>query len=117
MAEQISGFFADSRNASVLDDLLDGKVDLLQAATGAGGPLAGCRVVFTGGLSAMPRRQAQLMVENLGGKITSAVSKDTTYVVAGTDPGSKYDKAVKLGVKILNEAEFIELMARHGVEV
>ncbi len=50
------------------------------------------------------------MVENLGGRISSSVSKKTDFVVAGTEPGSKYEKAKKLGLNILNEDQFLELI-------
>jgi DNA ligase (NAD+) len=117
MAQQIVSFFADERNLATLDALLSGRVELREGGSGPGGPLTGCKFVFTGGMSAVPRHRAQVLVESLGAKTTSSVSKSTTYVVAGADPGSKYEKAVKLGVQILNEHEFVELLARHGVEV
>ncbi len=116
MADLIAGFFADERNAETLDDLLRGKVEIEQAAAGAAGPLAGQRFVFTGGLERMSRRRAEQLVESLGAKSTSSVSKETSYIVVGSDPGSKYDKAVKLGVTILDEPGFIALLEAHGVE-
>jgi DNA ligase (NAD+) len=57
------------------------------------------------------------MVESLGAKATATVSKDTSYVVAGSDPGSKYDKALELGLTILDESAFISFLAIHGVEL
>ena len=58
----------------------------------------------------MPRTEAEAMVKERGGKVTSSVSKSTDYVVAGADPGSKYNKALELGVKVLSEEEFKELL-------
>lgn len=115
MAEQIAAFFSDRRNAAVLDDLLDGKVVVQQGAAKARGPLEGCRVVFTGGMTSLSRREAQRLVESLGAKTVTSVSKETTHVVVGTDPGSKYDRALELGLKVLNESEFLELLASHGI--
>jgi len=66
--------------------------------------------VFTGGLANRSREEAGEIVQQHGGKVSSSVSKKTDYVVVGTDPGSKYDKAKELGVTILTEAEFEKLL-------
>ncbi len=117
MAEQIRAFFADERNAAILDDLLDGKVQIEETTPAAAGPLAGLSIVFTGGLSRLSRREAEQLIESLGARASSSVSKDTDIVVAGVDPGSKYDKAAKLGVRILDEDGFIQFLVSRGVEV
>src|SRR2546429_2815962 len=72
--------------------------------------LAGKSFVFTGGLANRSREEAGEIVQQHGGKVSSSVSKKTNYVVVGTDPGSKYDKAKELGVTILTEAEFEKLL-------
>ncbi|MGC0773789.1 MAG: NAD-dependent DNA ligase LigA [Candidatus Acidiferrum sp.] len=72
--------------------------------------LAGKSFVFTGGLANRSREEAGELVQQNGGKVSSSVSKKTDYVVVGTDPGSKYDKAKELGVPILTEAEFERLL-------
>jgi DNA ligase (NAD+) len=66
--------------------------------------------VFTGGLDQFSREDAKTLVENLGGSVSSSVSKQTSYVVAGREPGSKLEQATKLGVQILSEQEFQELV-------
>jgi len=80
-------------------------------------PFAGKKFVFTGGLSRLPRRKAQELVEALGAKATSSVSKGTDYVVVGEDAGSKAEEAAKLGVRTLDEEAFIALLEEAGVEV
>jgi DNA ligase (NAD+) len=72
--------------------------------------LAGKSFVFTGGLLNRSREEAGLLVQQHGGKVSGSVSKKTDYVVVGTDPGSKYDKAKEFGVAILTEAEFEKLL-------
>jgi DNA ligase (NAD+) len=71
--------------------------------------LAGKSFVFTGGLANRSREEAGELVQQHGGKVSGSVSKKTDYVVVGSDPGSKYDKAKELGVTILTEAEFEKL--------
>lgn len=74
------------------------------------GKLAGKTFVFTGTLEKFSREQAEALVRQNGGSVSSSVSKETSYVVAGEEPGSKYAKAEKLGVEIVNETEFVSLL-------
>ena len=67
--------------------------------------LAGLTFVLTGGLESLTRDEATAELKSLGAKVSGSVSKKTSYVVAGADPGSKYDKAVELGVPLLNEQD------------
>ena len=67
--------------------------------------------MLTGSLAQFTRGDAKKLVQRLGGRVSSSVSKNTDYVVAGADPGGKHDKAKKLGVTILTEEEFKELIA------
>ena len=70
------------------------------------GPLAGKTFVLTGGLDAFTRDEARRIIERLGGRVSSSVSKKTDFVVIGKDPGSKYRDARRLGVQTLNEKDF-----------
>jgi DNA ligase (NAD+) len=115
MATQIAGFFRDPENAAALDRLLR-KVRVQESrARPAGGPFAGMTFVFSGGLDAMSRSDAEALITAHGGRAASSISKKTTYLVAGTDPGSKAAKARELGVTVLGEDAFLALLDRYGV--
>jgi len=122
MAEQITAFFGEPGNAQVVDDLLK-KIEVAETApaapttTAAAGPFAGKKFVFTGGLSRIARRKAQELVESLGAKATSSVSKGTDYVVVGEDAGSKAEDAKKLGVPTMNEDELLAFLRGNGIDV
>ncbi len=79
-------------------------------------PLAGQNVVFTGELDHFTRKEAQHIVELLGGNPTNSVTRKTSFVVVGKNPGSKYARAQKLGIKMLNEQEFIKLLKEFAKE-
>ncbi|MGD8497027.1 MAG: NAD-dependent DNA ligase LigA [Gemmatimonadales bacterium] len=110
MAERIRGFFDEPHNVDNLDRILS-HVEIAEVEVApSGGPLDGKTFVFTGGLDAMSRNEAKERVEGLGARATGSVSRNTDYVVAGVDPGSKLDKAEKLGVTVLDEAGFLALL-------
>jgi DNA ligase (NAD+) len=114
MSEAIAGFFADPRNAAILDRLLT-KVRLRAPAGPAGTALAGLRFVFTGSLARLTRGQAEALVQAHGAQASGSVSKKTDFVVAGDEAGSKLAKAQELGVTILDEDGFLELLHARGV--
>ncbi|HEX3530747.1 MAG TPA: NAD-dependent DNA ligase LigA [Thermoanaerobaculia bacterium] len=124
MAEQITAFFREPKNAEVLDALLT-KLQLVETAPAVPSdspaaavlPLAGKKIVFTGGLTRLSRREAQELAERLGARATGSVSKSTDWVVVGEDAGSKADDARKLGVAILDEDGYLALVREHGVEI
>jgi len=109
VAASIRRFFAEKQNRKVIQRLLDLGVKPAPV-TRAKGPLVGKKLVLTGGLAAMTRPEAQRRIEALGGRLVSSVSKETDYVVAGADPGSKLAKAKKLGVPVLEEDAFLRLL-------
>jgi len=115
MAGRIREFFEETHNAENLDRILDHLTIAEVAEPAADGALAGKTFVFTGGLATLSRPEAKERVEALGARATGSVSKKTDYVVAGDEPGSKLEKAEKLGVTVLDEQAFLELLARAAV--
>lgn len=112
MAEDIVAFFAEKHNLEVIRDLrqeLDVK-DFERPKT-VESAVTGKTVVFTGKLTKMGRDEAKAQAESLGAKVAGAVSKNTDYLIAGEDAGSKMKKAAELGVKVLTEDEWLALIA------
>jgi DNA ligase (NAD+) len=110
VAQSVHTFFRQPKNLELIDKLIRGGVEAKGEKKVAGAPLAGKTFVFTGALEHFKRDEAKKLVESLGGRASSSISKQTDYVVAGADPGSKYDNARKLGVKTLTEAEFRKMV-------
>jgi DNA ligase (NAD+) len=110
VAQSVLDFFASSEGKNVLRRMkelgIQPKSEKASAKKAAELPLAGKTFVLTGTLPSMTREEATEKIEALGGHVTGSVSKKTDYVLAGVEPGSKFEKAKELGVKILEEAEF-----------
>ncbi|MBI5742809.1 MAG: NAD-dependent DNA ligase LigA [Candidatus Niyogibacteria bacterium] len=110
VAESLYAWFRDAHNRAFLQKLLK-NVKVKRVEAPRGGKFTGQTFVLTGTLTALSRDTAKEKIRALGGEATETVSKKTTHVVAGEDPGSKLAKAKKLGVKILNEREFLKLLS------
>jgi DNA ligase (NAD+) len=112
MAEKIAEQLADEQMRALIADLRAVGVRMEQEGPPPGeGPLAGKTFVLTGTLPDLTREQATERIEAAGGRVTSSVSKKTDYVVAGATPGSKLEKAERLGVQVLDEAGLLALLA------
>lgn len=114
VGKAIVGWMAEKQNKKLLERLQ--KVititnpDYTTAATAKTLPLSGTTFVLTGTMESMSRDEAKEKIRKLGGDVSSSVSKNTTYVVAGSEAGSKLDKAQELGVTVLSEQEFLKLL-------
>jgi DNA ligase (NAD+) len=114
IAASVRKFFDDETNRRVLADLGSLGVDLTERGVTIDGPqpLTGKTFVITGTLPSLTRDAARELVESLGGRVTSSVTRKTHYVVVGEAPGSKADDAQRLGVPVLDEAAFLDLTRR-----
>lgn len=111
VADDLIGFFTEDHNLNLLDELVEQLTIMPYDAPSIGdSPVAGKTVVFTGTLEQMTRSEAKARAESLGAKVAGSVSKKTDYVVAGADAGSKLKKAKDIGVEVLSEQEWLDLI-------
>ena len=116
ISASLVSYFQEPSNRRVIDRLREFGVSIAvnpTASDGGSQPFTGKTFVFTGALEGMSRDAAKSLVERLGATVAPSVSKRTSYVVAGTDPGSKLDQAIRLGVPVLNKEEFLALIGGH----
>ncbi|MHB0872276.1 MAG: NAD-dependent DNA ligase LigA [Acidithiobacillus ferrooxidans] len=111
VAESVAHFFAQPHNRDVIAALRAAGVQWAVVQPQKGGRFQGMTLVLTGALDNMTREEAKTAIENAGGKVSGSVSAKTSYVVVGKDPGSKAEKAAKLGVKQLTEAQFLAMFS------
>jgi DNA ligase (NAD+) len=113
MARSVQAFFADDKNRATIHALLRAGVkpqgpEALGSAPVAA--LAGKTMVVTGTLDSFTRQQIKEAIQQAGAKASNTVSRKTDYVLAGREPGGKYNKAIKLGIEILSEAQFVSML-------
>ncbi len=111
VAASVVQFFRDKKNKESIDRLKKAGVKVIEPKAKEKGKLAGKVFVFTGAFQGFERDEARNIVESLGGMTASSISKKVDFVVVGEDPGSKFDKAKELGIKILTEAEFKKMIS------
>lgn len=112
VGKSITAFFKEDRNLKIIERLKAAGVNTKRLSTQSSGQgkLSGKSFVLTGGLTSMTREEAEEKIRRLGGKASSSVSAKTSFLIAGTDPGSKYQKAQKLGVQIIDETQFLKMI-------
>ncbi|MBQ1465771.1 MAG: NAD-dependent DNA ligase LigA, partial [Eubacteriaceae bacterium] len=112
MAESIVSFFADDDNTALIEKLRELGVNMTFTGEAApsSGVFTGKIFVLMGTLPSLSRNEATKLIEDAGGKVTGSVSKKTDYVLCGTDPGSKLDKAGELGTAVIDEDEFRRML-------
>jgi len=115
IAESIAGFFSNPGNREILDKIQESGVEIRSDSPVVHNTLEGRSFVLTGTLPSLTRTQAKDLIEAAGGKVTGAVSRNTTYLVAGEAAGSKLEAARKLGVEIIDEPVLMKLLAKDGI--
>jgi len=111
IAKSIVHFFEQEANKELISKMLASGIEIRhKEKTQISNNFTGKSFVFTGALQHMTRDEAQILVQSHGGRATSSVTKKTSYVVVGNNPGSKHDKAISLGVEVLTEEEFLKLI-------
>lgn len=112
IAQSIVEFFAENKNRKVMEKFHEAVVSPRSSDEATDTALQGKAFVFTGSLESMGRNEAKALVESLGGAVQSSVTGKTSYVVAGSEPGSKLDKARRQGISIISEKDFLKLIGR-----
>ncbi|MGC9070600.1 MAG: NAD-dependent DNA ligase LigA [Elusimicrobiales bacterium] len=112
IAQSIYNFFNQKSVRTLIKELKDAGINMNYHEEKRGEKLKALTFVFTGELKNMTRADAENKVMELGGKVSSSVSSKTSFVVVGENPGSKYEKAKKIGVKIINEDEFLKMIEK-----
>jgi DNA ligase (NAD+) len=110
VSQSVYEFFKDKNNLNFIEKLLKNGVKIQKVEKKLNGKFFGMTFVLTGTLESMSRELVKEKILNLGGKVSGSVSKNTSYVVAGEEPGSKYTDAQKLGVQILDEKGFLKML-------
>jgi len=115
VAEDVHEYFQRPESRRLIERLLEAGIEIRQPERREG-PLSGKTLVLTGTLSSLTRGEAEERIKALGGAVGSGVSKKTDYLVVGTDPGSKLEKAQRLKIPILDETAFLALLKDDGMK-
>ena len=111
VAKSISDWFESPKNRGILEELDEVGIKIVKSDRPSGGVLSGKAFVVTGSLESISRDDAHSRIRALGGSPSNSVSSKTSFLVAGSDPGSKLEKARGLGVRVLTEKEFLDMVS------
>jgi DNA ligase (NAD+) len=114
VSQSVRAFLENRKNRENIERMLDAGVTIQEQKETVQAPLSGKTFVLTGALESLTRSEAKARIESLGGNVTSSVSRKTAFVVSGENPGSKLDKAKQLGVTVLHEEEFLDMLGEKG---
>jgi DNA ligase (NAD+) len=114
IAASVAAWFDDPENLALIEKFRSAGMRLEDEARADEGPkpLEGKSIVLTGGMDTVSRDEATRLAQQAGARVSSSVSKKTDFVVAGENPGSKYDQAMKVDVEIIDEQEFLRRLGR-----
>ncbi|MHC4363620.1 MAG: helix-hairpin-helix domain-containing protein, partial [Planctomycetota bacterium] len=110
MAKSFCEYFRNAENRTVINGLLAAGLKPEQPRKRRAGKLSGKTIVVTGTLDNFSRQQAEQAIKDAGGKPSSSISKKIDFVLAGSEPGGKLDKALRLGVRVISEKQFLEML-------
>ncbi|MBU2235673.1 NAD-dependent DNA ligase LigA [Patescibacteria group bacterium] len=116
MAESITKFFKETNNRNIINGLITRGVTIINPQKKAKTAITGKSIVVTGTLNSLSREEAKKVIREIGGNVSSSVSKQTDFVVCGDNPGSKCDKAKKLNITTISEAKFLALLKQKMIE-
>ena len=111
VADSLANYFNDPKNIDLVNRLLK-EIEIIEPDANETGPLSGKTFVLTGSLENFTRDLAKAKIRHLGGSVSDSISRKVDYLVVGRDPGSKEAKAIKLGIKILNEEAFSDILKK-----
>ena len=112
VAKSIKDYFSEKHNQNLLKKFSKVGIKIIKETSSSNQKLQGLSFVITGALSTMTREEAKEKIHSLGGDVSESISKKTSYLLAGEEGGGKLDKAKKLGVKILSEKDFLDIILR-----
>jgi DNA ligase (NAD+) len=115
VAKNIQSFFSQKNNIKIIEKLLSAGISFNSRQFTNKLALDNLSFVITGSLEGITREKSKEILLSLGAKVGSSISKNTNYLICGNNPGSKYEKAIQLNIKILDETSFLKILKKEGV--
>jgi DNA ligase (NAD+) len=115
VAKNIQSFFSQKNNIKIIEKLQSAGINFNNRQLSIKSALDNLSFVITGTLESITREKSKEILLSLGAKVGSTISKNTNYLICGNNPGSKYEKAIQLNIKILDETSFLKILKKEGV--